>query len=94
MQLSNVVFQKMTRNRLDISADVTLFLMTKVASPIRDEGWMPNYFVPTDYFIDWSEKAARCLIDDGRIRPDSSQPFPRNIETYFTQLGLHFPDAW
>ncbi|MEA5480389.1 hypothetical protein VB774_22375 [Pseudanabaena galeata UHCC 0370] len=20
-----------------------------------DDGWMPNYFVPTDYFIDWSE---------------------------------------
>ena len=22
-----------------------------------DEGWMPNYWVPTDYFIDWSEWA-------------------------------------
>jgi hypothetical protein len=21
------------------------------------EGWLPNYYVPTDYFIDWSEKA-------------------------------------
>lgn len=22
-----------------------------------DEGWMPNYYVPTNYFIDWSESA-------------------------------------
>ncbi|HHT9115122.1 MAG: N-6 DNA methylase [Planctomycetes bacterium] len=26
-----------------------------------DEGWMPNYYVPTNYFIDWSEWAAKRL---------------------------------
>ncbi len=26
-----------------------------------NEGWMPNYCVPTDYFIDWSERAVQRL---------------------------------
>ena len=26
-----------------------------------DEGWMPNYWVPTDYFIDWSEWAVQRM---------------------------------
>ncbi len=26
-----------------------------------EEGWLPNYYVPTPYFIDWSEKAVRRL---------------------------------
>ena len=26
-----------------------------------DEGWLPNYYVPTDYYIDWSERAAERL---------------------------------
>lgn len=26
-----------------------------------DEGWMPNYWVPTDYFIDWSEWAVNRM---------------------------------
>ncbi len=26
-----------------------------------DEGWLPNYYVPTQYFIDWSRKAVKRL---------------------------------
>lgn len=26
-----------------------------------DEGWMPNYYVPTDYFVDWSEWAVQRM---------------------------------
>ena len=26
-----------------------------------DEGWLPNYYVPTDYTIDWSERAVERL---------------------------------
>jgi len=26
-----------------------------------DEGWLPNYYVPTDYFIDWSEEAVKRM---------------------------------
>lgn len=29
----------------------------KGASSDVDEGWIPNYYVPTDYYIDWSERA-------------------------------------
>ena len=35
------------------------------------EGWLPNYYVPTDYFIDWSEgaiKRLRTLMIADRIR--------------------------
>jgi len=52
-------------------------------------GWMPNYWVPTDYFIDWSEGAVDCLLNDGRIREGSSRPYPRNIDSYFT-CGITF----
>jgi hypothetical protein len=27
-----------------------------------EEGWLPNYHVPTRYFIDWSEEAVRRLL--------------------------------
>jgi hypothetical protein len=26
-----------------------------------DEGWMPNYYVPTNYFIDWSENSIKRM---------------------------------
>jgi len=26
-----------------------------------DEGWLPNYYVPTDYYIDWSEEAVQRM---------------------------------
>ena len=52
-------------------------------------GWLPNYNVPTDYFIDWSEEAVSCLLNDGRIRPTSGRPYPRNVESFF-QSGITF----
>ncbi len=54
-----------------------------------DDGWMPNYYVPTDYFIDWSERAVNCLLNGKLIRPSSTPPYPRNIESYF-KLGITF----
>lgn len=29
-----------------------------------DEGWLPNYYVPTQYYIDWSKRAVRRLQTD------------------------------
>lgn len=29
-----------------------------------DEGWLPNYYVPTQYYIDWSKKAVNNLQTD------------------------------
>jgi len=46
-------------------------------------GWLPNYFVQPDYFIDWSEKHASCLVNSELISESSSTPYPRNKATYF-----------
>ena len=53
------------------------------------DGWMPNYWVPTNYFIDWSERAVKNLLTGQRIRAISGQPYPRNIDTYFVE-GITF----
>jgi len=59
-----------------------------------DEGWMPNYYVPTNYFIDWSEWAVKRMKTltigerDGTSRQQICSAF-RNTETYF-QLGISF----
>jgi hypothetical protein len=54
-----------------------------------DEGWLPNYYVPTPYFIDWSEKAVKRL----KIwkRPGTSKIASRfqNKEFYFKE-GITF----
>ena len=58
-----------------------------------DEGWMPNYYVPTNYFIDWSEwavermKTYRSEKQGGKI----ASRF-QNKEYYFVQ-GLTWSDA-
>lgn len=49
------------------------------------EGWLPNYYVPSDYFIDWSETAVHRLRTDPRARFQNSQ-------YYFVQ-GLSWSDA-
>lgn len=57
-----------------------------------EEGWLPNYFVSTDYFIDYSEKAANCLINNIPIRRSSGETYPRNKQQYFKQ-GISFSDS-
>ena len=59
-----------------------------------DEGWMPNYWVPTDYFIDWSEWAVQRMRNL-TIRERNAQQGKqggkdqlcaviRNADSYFT----------
>jgi hypothetical protein len=57
-----------------------------------DTGWMPNYYVPSDYFIDWQEKSANHLINGLCQFENSTTPYPRNIDTYF-KLGITFSTA-
>ena len=50
-----------------------------------DDGWMPNYFVPTDYFIDWSEwsmKRMKSLTIAQRIQEyKENTPIKKTYET-------------
>jgi N-6 DNA Methylase len=46
------------------------------------EGWLPNYYVPTQYFINWSVEAVRLLRN-------SQKAILRNSQYYFQQ-GLTF----
>ena len=73
-----------------------------------DEGWMPNYWVPTNYFIDWSEHAVTAIesvtIADAYRR--KGKPVPsgkphyettvagliRNPDFYF-KVGITFSDT-
>ena len=49
------------------------------------EGWMPNYFVPTNYFIDWSELAVSKMksytIADKMRDKNSNKPIKPHFET-------------
>lgn len=73
-----------------------------------DEGWMPNYWVPTNYFLDWSEEAVTAIetvtIADAYRR--KRKPVPagkphyettvagliRNSDFYF-KVGITFSDT-
>lgn len=67
-----------------------------------DEGWMPNYYVPTNYFIDWSEWAVSrmkslTLREKNRIngKPGGDDRLTsrfQNTEYYF-QRGITFSDT-
>lgn len=67
-----------------------------------DEGWMPNYWVTTDYFIDWSEWAVtrmKTLTLREKLRlqgktggDDRLTSRFQNIEFYFVR-GLTWSDA-
>ena len=72
-----------------------------------DEGWLPNYYVPTDYYIDWSEKSLermKTLTIAARIRTKGQtreiKPHYettncavfRNTEFYFRE-GISFSDT-
>jgi hypothetical protein len=57
-----------------------------------DSGWLPNYYVSSSYFIDWSSEAATNLINATLIKKDSTKPYPRNKEFYF-EKGISFSDS-
>lgn len=54
-----------------------------------EEGWLPNYYVPTPYFIDWAEKAVNRL--QTYKKPGSKKIASRfqNKEFYFKE-GITF----
>jgi hypothetical protein len=69
-----------------------------------DEGWMPNYYVPTNYFIDWSEWAVKRMktytiaqrIFDKKEGKSIKEHYKaticgviRNADTYFNE-GITF----
>ncbi len=53
------------------------------------DGWLPNYFVPTGYFINWDEAHAKALINQQLILKESTTPYPRNKDFYF-KLGITY----
>ena len=72
-----------------------------------EEGWLPNYWVSTDYFIDWSEEAVGrlrtltiadkvCLYNENKqLEPEhetTTCAVLRNTDYYF-QTGISFSDS-
>ena len=61
-----------------------------------DEGWMPNFWVATDYFIDWSEWAIKRMATltigarDGNSRKELCAVI-RNAESYFKEGITYSP---
>ena len=63
-----------------------------------EEGWLPNYYVPTEYFIDWSEKSVhrlktfRSVKQGGKIaaRFQNSEYYFREGITW-SDLGFYSP---
>lgn len=54
------------------------------------EGWMPNYYVPTNYFIDWSEAAlVRMLSHRSKRQGGKVASRFQNSSRYFT-LGITY----
>ena len=61
-----------------------------------NEGWMPNYHVPTDYFIDWSEWAVKRMQTLTTLKREGSGPDKpcarfQNTDTYFLQGITYSP---
>jgi hypothetical protein len=57
-----------------------------------DSGWLPNFFVAAQYYIDWSEKCADALINEKLLYSTSTRPYPRNQSYYFLK-GISFSDT-
>lgn len=52
-----------------------------------ESGWLPNYYVPNSYFIDWSEKSVKNLFS--AQSNETNQATLRN-QDYWFKLGLTF----
>ena len=58
-----------------------------------DEGWMPNYHVPTQYFIDWSEESLnRLLTFTGKSEGGKLASRFQNVDYYY-ERGISFSDT-
>ena len=58
-----------------------------------DEGWMPNYWVPTNYFIDWSEWAVRrmkTLTTEERNREQGKRGGKNRLCSRFQNSDTYF----
>ena len=54
-----------------------------------EEGWLPNYYVPTHYFIDWSEQAVKRMkkLTIADIHKKNNKQIPANREYYKDQIA-------
>ena len=57
-----------------------------------DSGWLPNYCVVSQYFLNYSEKYADALIKEKLLFQTSTKPYPRNSTFYFKR-GISFSDT-
>ncbi len=72
------------------------------------EGWMPNYYVPTNYFIDWSEEAVRAIetltiadvyrrkrkaIPSGKAHFETTVAGLFRNQEYYFKIGITFSDT-
>lgn len=55
-------------------------------------GWLPNYDIPTEYYINWSEGYVMHLMGRTLLRPESTIPVPRNTDFNFRN-GFSFSDS-
>jgi len=51
------------------------------------KGWMPNYYVPSEYFLDWSEKSVKSLYE--RATFSTAKANLRNPDYWFRE-GISF----
>jgi hypothetical protein len=54
-----------------------------------DTAWLPNYYVPTQYFIDWSEQKVTKYHSGTPITSKSGKPYMRN-KFYLFKEGITF----
>lgn len=60
-----------------------------------NEGWLPNYWVATDYFIDWSEDNVRSMRTStiAETYTRKGKAVPANSAHYHTQTASFFRNA-
>lgn len=63
----------------------------KGGESVVEGGWLPNYYVPTQYFIDWSRDAVDRLKNDPRARFQNSQFYFKSGIT-FSYTGFYAPN--
>ena len=64
-----------------------------------DDGWMPRYLLPTEYFIDWSEEAVAALRSDtiadiysrqGKALPAGKASYNRTLASALRNQDFYF----
>ncbi len=55
-----------------------------------DQGWLPNYYVPTEYFIDWSQSAVRRMKTARSNRQGGKVAARFQNSDYYFKRGLTF----